>query len=517
MSDKSNVSRTKIKRVLIANRGEIAVRIIRTLRELGIESVAVYSDADERSAHRLQADFAVRLPGITSADTYLNIPALTDAIRRSKADAVHPGYGFLSENSHFVREVQKTGALFIGPPPDAMDVMGDKISARNLMLAKGVPVVPGSTAALTDTADLRRLAKEIGYPLILKAAGGGGGRGMRVVRQDSELDPAFAACTREAQAYFGNPAVFAERYIEHPRHIEFQVMFDQHGHGVHLFERDCSVQRRHQKLLEEAPSCYLSAAQRADIGAKAVAAAQAAGYVGAGTIEFICESPERAYFMEMNTRIQVEHPVTEMITGVDLIAMQVRVAEGEPLPFTQDQLHVNGWSFEARINAEDPGRDFAPAPGVVEALALPGGPFVRVDTHLYAGYKIPDTYDSMVAKVIVWGQTRAEAMRRLARALGELRLDGVPTTARFHEALLRHPDFIAGHFTTRFIEEHATYWQEQLQPEHSPAEADPGDAAVLAAAAAVLANDEQSRARPPLALAPSRWLDTARRAAQERQ
>ena len=509
-------SRRPIKRVLIANRGEIALRIIRTLRELGIESVAVYSDADQHSLHRFQADYAVHLPGTASADTYLKIPSLIDAVRRSGADAVHPGYGFLSENSGFARAVTEAGAVFIGPPAEAMERMGNKVHAKNLMIANGVPVVPGTKEPLRDVAALRDVAKSIGYPLILKAAAGGGGRGMRVVRRDEDLEPFLAACTREAQAYFGNPDVFAERYIERPRHIEFQVMFDQYGNGVYLFERDCSVQRRHQKLFEEAPSAYLNADQRREIGAHAVAAARAAGYVNAGTIEFICESPSRAYFMEMNTRIQVEHPVTEMITGLDLIAMQIRVAEGQPLPIKQEEVRLSGWAVEARINAEDPGRDFAPCPGTVESLHLPGGPFVRVDTHLYPGYRIPDAYDSMVAKVIAWGKDRNEALGRLGRSLGEFRLLGVPTTARFHEALLAHPDFQAANMTTRFIEENAAYWRRAFgggtdgagtAPAQQPADDPPGapspTATALAALSATVASLSQPAATPATAGGPA--------------
>jgi acetyl-CoA carboxylase biotin carboxylase subunit len=496
-----------LKRVLVANRGEIAVRIIRACRELGMQSVAVFSDADEHGMARQMADVAVRLPGKTSAETYLNVPAVIDAVRRSGADAVHPGYGFLSENEGFAAAVAATGAKFVGPPPRAMELMGNKIEARELMKKHGVPVVPGATHALADTAELQKLAREIGYPLILKAAAGGGGRGMRVVRTDAELEPAFSACQREAQAYFGNPDVFCERYIEQPRHIEFQVLFDAHGNGVHLFERDCSVQRRHQKLLEEAPSAFLDAAQREALGAKAVAAARAAGYEGAGTIEFICESPDKAYFMEMNTRIQVEHPVTELVTGVDLIAWQLRIAGGEKLAFTQADIKLHGWAFEARINAEDPSRDFAASPGRVAALRLPQGPGVRVDTHLYPGYEIPEFYDSMVAKLIVWDSDRPRALARLARALGELKIEGVPTTARFHEALLEHPEFRAGRMTTRFIEENSAYFAEQLAGALPPG----SEARRLAALVAAVAWLEQQQTNGPQPnYEPSRWLDAAR-------
>ena len=443
----------KFKRVLIANRGEIAVRIIRALRELGIESVAIYSDADSESTHRYLADHAVRLEGRTSDETYLNIEKITKAIEISSADAVHPGYGFLSESYLFVEAVEKAGAKFIGPSAKAMKLMGDKISARKLMTENGVPMVPGCKKDIESAEELEALCNEIGFPVILKAAYGGGGRGMRVVREKAGLAEALAACKREAKAYFGNDEVFCERYLENPRHIEYQILFDEHGNGVQLFERDCSVQRRHQKLLEEAPSFYLNDEQRAKIGEYAKKAAVLSGYANAGTVEFICESPDKAYFMEMNTRIQVEHPVTEMITGVDLISWQIRVAMGEKLAFTQEDMKINGWSIEARINAEDPAMGFMPGPGKIESLRLPNGPFTRMDTHIYPGYDIPKEYDSMIAKLIVWGSNRDEACRRMQRALAELEVNGIPTTAVFHSALMQNEKFLSGDFTTKFLDE----------------------------------------------------------------
>lgn len=448
----NNKAGKKFQRVLVANRGEIGVRICRAIRDVGLQSVAVYSDADRDSMHRKIADFAVRLPGNTAAETYLNIPALIAAAKASGAEAVHPGYGFLSENADFATAVEKAGLKFIGPPVKALHVMGDKVEAKRLMRQHEIPIVPGSDDPLKSAEELLAVARKIGFPLIVKAAAGGGGRGMRVVRKESEIPDAFAACTREAQSYFGNPAVFCERYIENPRHIEVQIMCDEHGHGAHLFERDCSIQRRHQKLIEEAPSMFLNAEQRAKIGDFAVRAALAAGYAGAGTIEFICESPEKCYFMEMNTRIQVEHTVSELITGIDLVSQQLRVALGEPLPFKQSDIKLKGWGFEVRINAEDPLREFAPTPGRISRVHIPAGPFVRSDTHLYAGYEIPPFYDSMVAKLLVWGNTREEAAERMLRALRELEIGGVPTTARFHEILFTHPDFRAGKFTTSFLE-----------------------------------------------------------------
>ncbi len=476
-----------IKRLLIANRGEIAVRIIRAARDLGIETVALYSDADQYSLHVKLADYAVRLPGNTAAETYLNVPAIVAAIKSSKADAVHPGYGFLSENADFADAVTTAGAKFVGPSAKAMRLMGDKIEAKHLMKQHKVPCVPGSENPLKDVDDLRKHAQEIGFPMILKASAGGGGRGMRVVRTMDDLAESFAACTREAQSYFGNPAVFCERYIENPRHIEVQVLFDEHGNGVHLFERDCSIQRRHQKLIEEAPSKFLNPEQRAEIGRRAVVAAKAAGYASAGTIEFICESAERVYFMEMNTRIQVEHTVSEEITDIDLVRWQLLVACGEKLPFKQEDIKLRGWSIEARINAEDPAKGFLPGPGRVNQIRFPAGPGVRIDSHLYPGYEIPQYYDSMVAKLIVWGPTRDEAIARMKRALAEFEIDGVPTTAKFHEAVLRHPTFLEGEHNTGFVEKQASYFKEAfsaIPDEHT---------ASSALLAAVLAAEGQKR------------------------
>ena len=455
----STPTKRPIKRLLIANRGEIAVRIIRAARDLGIETVALYSDADQYSLHVKLADYSVNLPGNTAVDTYLNVPKIIAAIKESKADAVHPGYGFLSENADFADAITNAGAKFVGPSAKAMRLMGDKIEAKRLMKAHKVTCVPGSENPLKDVEDLRRHAQDIGFPMILKASAGGGGRGMRVVRTMDDLAESFAACTREAASYFGNPAVFCERYIENPRHIEVQVLFDEHGNGVHLFERDCSVQRRHQKLIEEAPSLFLNAEQRAEIGGRAVVAAKAAGYSSAGTIEFICESPERVYFMEMNTRIQVEHTVSEEIAGIDLVRWQLLVASGEPLPIKQEDIQLRGWAIEARINAEDPAKGFLPSPGRVNQVRFPAGPGVRVDSPLYPGYEIPQFYDSMVAKLIVWGQTREIAMDRMLRALSEFEIDGVPTTAKFHEAVLRNPIFRAGTMNTGFVESQAEYFK----------------------------------------------------------
>lgn len=450
------------KRILIANRGEIAVRIARTCQRLGIETVAIYSDADANCLHRRLCTYAVHLPGVASADTYLNIDRILEAAKLAEVDAIHPGYGFLSESSAFAESVEKLQIKLIGPSAKSMSLMGDKVTAKKLMQDHQVPVVPGSDGALDSVEELQSCIQRIGYPVILKAASGGGGRGMRIVSREDEIESAYESCVREAGAYFGNPVVFCEKYVDSPKHIEFQILVDQHRNGVHLFERDCSIQRRHQKLFEEAPSMFLSEEVRNNLGDIAVKAAIAAGYEGAGTVEFICDGDQNAYFMEMNTRIQVEHPVTEMITGVDLIEQQIKVAQGEPLEFSQKDLRINGWAVEARINSEDPKKDFLPGPGLVDHVLLPQGPFVRVDSHLYTGYKIPESYDSMVAKVIAWGANRKEAIERLLVALSEFEISGVPTTISFHEALCKNQDFLEGKFTTKFLEKEMENLKENM-------------------------------------------------------
>lgn len=498
------------RRILIANRGEIALRIIRAVKDLGLESVAVFSDADHDSSHRHLADFAVRLPGRSSAETYLNMAALLQAAKDSGAEAIHPGYGFLSENASFAGMVRDAGLVFIGPSPEAMKQMGDKVAAKQLMVQTNVPTVPGSPEPLRSVDELQRFAQEHGYPLILKAAAGGGGRGMRVVSDDSELASAFTSCTREAKEYFGDPRVFCERYIDRPRHIEIQVMCDAHGHGVHLYERDCSIQRRHQKLIEEAPSPYLNDEQRELLGQMALKAAQAVSYVGAGTVEFICEAPDKAYFMEMNTRIQVEHPVTEMITGKDLVQAQIRVAQGLALEWKQQDICIQGWSFEARINAEDAAQDFMPAPGLIERLHQPNGPGVRFDSHIFSGYRIPQEYDSMIAKLIVHGSSRQEALDRLARALRELKVEGIPTTARFHQALIASEAFRSGNFDTGFLARHG----KDLLPEADGDEQTQEWGALLSALSLQIDLQDQT---PTQEHTRSIWQQSARREAVRRE
>ncbi len=490
------------KKVLIANRGEIALRIMRALRDLEIPSVAVYSDADLASMHRKYANEAIRLPGRSSKDTYLNVEAILEAIRLSGADAVHPGYGFLSENAAFCKAVTDLGVKFIGPSDHAMRLMGDKVQAKHLMRKHNVPTVPGSEGALNSVAELQELVNRIGYPVILKAAAGGGGRGMRIVRKDEELKESFETCKREAISYFGDDTVFAERYVTNPRHIEIQVLCDGKN-GVHLFERDCSVQRRHQKLIEEAPSRFLNDVQRHHLGEIAVRAALAAEYEGVGTVEFICESPDRAYFMEMNTRIQVEHPVTEMITGVDLIQQQIRVAATGKLLLTQDDIKIHGWAIEARINAEDPAQDFMPNPGQITHLHLPAGPGMRVDTHIYAGYTIPSDYDSMIAKFISYGSTRDEAIQRMLRGLAEFECDGIPTTAKFHEIVLKHPAFVSGEFDTGFL----LLYQKEIE---EALKGGPGSDAYSQLMTAFVAQMKADSRKPALDPGPSLWQLRAR-------
>jgi acetyl-CoA carboxylase biotin carboxylase subunit len=441
------------KKVLIANRGEIAVRIIRACRDLGLSPSAVYSSADFYSRHVSLSDQAICIGDGPSNESYLNIKKIIQAAKDLEVEAIHPGFGFLSENADFANEVLAAGFVWVGPSPESIAAMGDKTLAKCKVTEAGVPCSPGVNHPLKDIHELKKCAKEIGYPIILKAAAGGGGRGMRVVKQESDLENAFEACSREALSYFGNKDVFCERYIEQPRHVEIQILADSHGNTLHLFERDCTIQRRHQKMIEESPSSYLSEETRKEMGEIAIKAAQSVGYVNAGTVEFILESPTKFYFMEMNTRIQVEHPVTELVTGIDLVQMQFRVAMGQPLPFLQGDISARGWAMEARINAEDPYHNFRPDPGLVTQVEFPQGPGVRVDSHIYSNYKIPEFYDSMIAKLIVYGSNREDAMNKMARALDEFKLEGVKTNIPYHQALLKSEKFRSGNYTTRFVEE----------------------------------------------------------------
>ena len=440
------------KKVLIANRGEIAVRIIRACREIGIPTVAIYSQADANSLHVRLATEAYCIGPAQSAKSYLSIPAIISAALVSGADAIHPGYGFMSERADFAEICEKHGIKFIGPTAEAMKKMGDKATARKTMIENNVPVTPG-TGILKTPQEVKEFAKKAGYPIILKATAGGGGKGMRICRSDEEVDVNMNLCQTEAQNFFGNPDVYAEKYLENPRHIEVQILGDQYGNVVHLGERDCSIQRRHQKLLEEAPSPAIDEATRKEMGAAAVRAAKAINYEGAGTCEFLLDHDGSWYFMEMNTRIQVEHCVTEMISNVDLVREQIMVASGEPLDFTQDDIILRGHAIECRINAENPEKDFMPNPGQITGYVTPGGFGVRVDSHVYQDYKIPPYYDSMIGKLICWGRTRNEARRRMYRALKEYVITGVETTIPFHQDIIEDPVFMSGNFNTGFIED----------------------------------------------------------------
>lgn len=440
------------KKVLIANRGEIAVRIIRACREIGIPTVAIYSQADATSLHVRLATEAYCIGPAQSAKSYLSIPAIISAALVSGADAIHPGYGFMSERADFAEICEKHGIKFIGPTANAMRKMGDKATARKTMIENNVPVTPG-TGILKTPQEVKEFAKKAGYPIILKATAGGGGKGMRIVRCDEEVETNMNLCQTEAQNFFGNPDVYAEKFLENPRHIEVQILGDQYGNVVHLGERDCSIQRRHQKLLEEAPSPAIDEATRKEMGAAAVRAAKAINYEGAGTCEFLLDHDGKWYFMEMNTRIQVEHCVTEMISNVDLVREQIMVAAGEKLDFTQDDIMLRGHAIECRINAENPEKDFMPNPGQITGYVTPGGFGVRVDSHVYQDYKIPPYYDSMIGKLICWGRTRNEARRRMYRALKEYVITGIETTIPFHQSIVEDPVFVSGNFNTGFIED----------------------------------------------------------------
>jgi acetyl-CoA carboxylase biotin carboxylase subunit len=445
-------ARPVFQKVLVANRGEIAVRVLRALRSLGIKSVAVYSDADRDALHVRLADEAVHLGPAAPAESYLQQDRLLEAVESTGAAAVHPGYGFLSENAGFARRLEQAGIAFIGPSPAAMEKLGDKVAARRLAIKEQVPVSPGSEGVVPDMQAAKKIAREIGYPVMLKAAAGGGGIGMRIVRDEKEMEKAFQGAEETARGAFGVGDLFLEKFLERPRHIEVQVLGDKHGHLIHLGERECSIQRRHQKVVEEAPSPVLSAHDRADVGAMAVRLAKAGGYHNAGTMEFLYQDGS-FYFNEMNTRLQVEHPVTEMTTGIDLVAWQIKIAAGERLTIKQDEVQSTGHAIELRINAEDPARGFAPSPGRVRRFQPPSGPGVRVDHGLVAGWTVPSTYDSMVAKVIVWGADRQEAIARAEAALGETVLEGFPTNLELHRRILSDPAFREGDLSTRFLEE----------------------------------------------------------------
>ncbi|MFZ5799843.1 MAG: acetyl-CoA carboxylase biotin carboxylase subunit [Candidatus Omnitrophota bacterium] len=440
-------------KILIANRGEIAVRIIRACKELGVHTVAVYSQADKDSLHVGLADEAVCIGKALSADTYLNIPAIISAAEITDVEAIHPGYGFLAENAHFAEICESCQITFVGPSPQAMRLMGDKMVAKETMRKAGLPITPGSTAIIHSKEEALKIAKRIKYPVIIKAAAGGGGRGMRVCHNDVSLISSLMTAQAEAEAAFGVSDVYIEKYIAKPRHVEFQILADNYGHIIQLGERDCSIQRRHQKLLEESPSPALDSKLRKKMGEAAVRGAKVVNYRSCGTIEFLLDGSDNFYFMEMNTRVQVEHPVTEMVTGIDIIKEQIRLAAGERLNIRQEDVSCSGAAIECRINAEDPAKDFIPCPGKIDNLILAGGRNVRVDTHVYPGYEVSPFYDSLLAKLIVHGENRQEAIRIMRRSLEEFTVSPLKTTIPFHLRILNHPQFIKGDFSTHFVEE----------------------------------------------------------------
>ncbi|HXC26170.1 MAG TPA: acetyl-CoA carboxylase biotin carboxylase subunit [Gemmatimonadaceae bacterium] len=482
-------------KVLIANRGEIALRVIRACREMGIRSVAVYSDADVDAPHVRTADEAVNIGPAPSSQSYLLGNRIIEAAKRVGAEAIHPGYGFLSEREWFARSVRDAGLVFIGPPAEAIAAMGSKTAARQLAVAHNVPVVPGTTEAIPDADQARALAEQYGYPVLLKAAAGGGGKGMRVVRTPDELASSFDSARREAKNAFGDDAVYLEKYVEGPRHVEIQVLADSHGHVIHLGERECSVQRRHQKMIEEAPSVAVSPALRREMGETAVRAAKAAGYVNAGTCEFLLDQDGKFYFLEMNTRLQVEHPVTELVTGIDLVQWQLRIAAGERLTVTQDEIEPTGWAIECRITSEDPANGFLPSTGTVEYLAIPSGPGVRWDGGIEVGTKVGLHYDPMLAKLIVYAPTRERAIDRMHRALLELTVSGIETSRGFHLRVMEDAEFRAGAIEIQWLERRLP----SLTTVQPPAEG----THVAALAAALLANEDRARRAAPTATASS--------------
>ncbi len=440
------------KRILVANRGEIALRVIRACKELGIETIAIFSEGDRGSAYLDLADEAYCVGGVRSNESYLKIDRVISAAEVGNADAIHPGYGFLSENAHFNDVCRNCEIDFIGPLPESMEKLGDKNTARKMAVAADVPVVPGSDGLIEDIKQAKKVAAEIGFPVLIKATAGGGGKGMRVAETEDDLENALQAAQQEAAAAFGNPGIYIEKYVGSPRHVEVQVIADQHGNVVHLWERDCSTQRRHQKLIEESPATNLPEETRTAICEAAVRMIREANYYNAGTVEFIVDADNNFYFIEVNARIQVEHPVSELVTGIDLIKSQIIVASGEELPFSQEDVKCEGHAIECRINAENPDKNFQPCPGKIEHLVIPGGLGVRWESHVYAGYTVPPYYDSMIAKLLVHRPTRKEAIATMLRCLDELQVEGIQTTAPFHKKVLTHPEFVAGTIDTKFVE-----------------------------------------------------------------
>jgi len=454
-----------IRKILVANRGEIARRIIRACQEMNIPTVAVYSEADRHALHVLEADEAVSIGPPPPLESYLNMDAIIAAAQQTGCDAIHPGYGFLSENPVFARKCRDAGLVFIGPTPEAMELVGNKLRARQTVLQHGVPVTPGMESHAADFEEIRQFAHKIGYPIMIKAAAGGGGKGMRVVHSESELQHALEASQREALSAFGDDTVYLEKFIEKPRHVEIQVLADTHGNAVHVFERECSIQRRHQKIIEESPSPALDDALRQRMGEAALKVIQAVGYTNAGTVEFLLDENRNFYFLEVNARIQVEHPVSELISGIDLVKQQIRIASGETLPFTQDDLVQRGHALECRIYAEDPENNFLPSIGTVHFVQEPVGPGIRIDSALYSGMEVTHYYDPILSKIIVWDETRQGAINKMIRALQQYIILGVKTPIPFLIEVLNHPEFRAGNLSTRFIDDYFPQWRLSFSPE----------------------------------------------------
>jgi acetyl-CoA carboxylase biotin carboxylase subunit len=490
-------------KVLVANRGEIAVRVMRACRELGYPTVAVYSEPDRAALHVVYADEAMPIGPAPSRESYLRIDRILDAAKKTGAEAIHPGYGFLAENAGFARACRDAGIIFIGPSPESIEAMGSKTESRQRMQAAGVPVVPGLTEAVKSFDEIEAFAREAGLPIMIKASAGGGGKGMRLVEREEDLRPSFDRVASEAQSFFGDSAIYAEKFVPSPRHIEVQILGDQHGNIVSVGERECTLQRRHQKVVEECPSPVVDAELRERLGAMAVKAAAAVNYYSAGTIECLMDPDRQFYFLEMNTRLQVEHPVTEMVWGIDLVKAQLRVARGEKLGFAQNDLAPNGHAIECRVYAEDPSRKFAPSPGLIRNLTLPEGPGVRNDNGVYSGYTVPVYYDPMLSKLICHGGTRDEAIERMSRALQEYRVDGIRTTIPFFTFLMRHPDFRAANFDTGFIDRVLP----ELDLEHRPPDDAARDAALITAA--IMAFEDSQNVRLPEET-DSRWRQLGR-------
>lgn len=498
-----------IGKILIANRGEIAIRIMRSCREMNIRTVAVFSEADRTSKHVFYADEAYCIGGAASSESYLNIDRILETARQCGADAIHPGYGFLSENAEFARRCQEAGIIFIGPRPETIKTMGDKISARQKMIDAGVPVVPGTRENLESVEDAREVCRKVGFPVMIKASQGGGGKGMRLIRSESEVEEAYLAAKSEALSSFGDETVYVERFVEEPHHIEFQILGDTYGNVIHLCERECSVQRRHQKIVEESPSPFVTPELRERMGRDAVAAASAVGYVGAGTIEFLVDKDRNYFFLEMNTRLQVEHPITEEVVGIDLVKEQIFIADGQPLRYKQSDIRQRGHAIECRICAEDAEANFMPSPGQIRLLAEPSGIGIRLDSYVYEKYEIPIHYDPMIGKLIVWATNRQFAIERMCRALDEYKITGIKNNITYLHSIMQVDDFVRGDYNTSFIEKHA----EELVAAHTPQDKEAEDMTLIAAFVnyMVFMEDSGASAAAPQQTVTSRWREYGKR------